>query len=253
MSYGEFAYFYDAFNSEADYDALFNHVQKALHNHGIKQGIIADLGCGTGELTLMLAQCGYDMIGIDASEEMLMVLRDKAQQLEITDNLLLLNQDLCALNLYGTINAAISTFDTFNHIKDFDSAIKNAAFFMEKGGLFLFDMNTPYKHETVLANNEFLLEAEDASCQWKNHYDSNRGIVTISLQINDNETGETVSENFCEYTHSLNEIKQTLEKYGFELESVVDGETFEALHEKSQRFLFCAVKQYTQLESAKTL
>ncbi len=251
MSYGEFAYFYDAFNSEADYDALFNYVQNTLHSHKIKKGIIADLGCGTGELTLMLAQCGYDMIGIDASEEMLMVLRDKAQDLEIFENLLLLKQDLCALNLYGTINAAVSTFDTFNHIKDFDSAIKNAAFFMEEGGVFLFDMNTPYKHETILANNEFLLEAEDASCQWKNHYDAKKGIITISLQINDSETGETITESFCEYTHSLTEIKQTLEKYGFELESVVDGETFETLHEKSQRFLFCAVKQYTQLEDTK--
>ena len=76
MAYNEFAYFYDEFNGEADYDALYEHIQKELAAHGIADGIVADLGCGTGELTLMLTQAGYDMIGIDQSEEMLCVVRD---------------------------------------------------------------------------------------------------------------------------------------------------------------------------------
>ena len=78
MAYQEFAYFYDEFNGAADYDALFAYVTGELKAHGIQDGIVADFGCGTGELTLMLAQAGYDMIGIDVSEEMLSVLRDKA-------------------------------------------------------------------------------------------------------------------------------------------------------------------------------
>ena len=69
MAYNEFAYFYDEFNGEADYDALYAHIHKELDAHGIRDGILADLGCGTGELTLMLTQAGYDMIGIDQSEE----------------------------------------------------------------------------------------------------------------------------------------------------------------------------------------
>ena len=71
MAYNEFAYFYDEFNGEADYEALYAHIKKELEAHGIHDGILADLGCGTGELTLMLTQAGYDMIGIDQSEEML--------------------------------------------------------------------------------------------------------------------------------------------------------------------------------------
>ena len=142
MAYHEFAYFYDEFNGEADYDALYAQIKGQLDAHGIQNGIVADLGCGTGELTLMLTQAGYDMIGIDQSEQMLCVVQDKAQQLGLSQGLLLLRQDLLQLDLYGTIQAAVSTFDTFNHLPDLDKAIANAGFFMEKGGVLLFDMNT---------------------------------------------------------------------------------------------------------------
>lgn len=90
MAYNEFAYFYDEFNGEADYDVLYSQIHAKLEAHGIHDGIVADLGCGTGELTLMLTQAGYDMIGIDQSEEMLCVVRDKAEQLGLSGRLLLL-------------------------------------------------------------------------------------------------------------------------------------------------------------------
>ena len=121
MAYNEFAYFYDEFNGEADYDALYEQIRQELNAHDIRDGILADLGCGTGELTLMLTQAGYDMIGIDQSEEMLCVVRDKAEQLGLSGKLLLLQQDLLKLDLYGTIRGAVSTFDTFNHIPDLTS------------------------------------------------------------------------------------------------------------------------------------
>ena len=220
MAYNEFAYFYDEFNGEADYDALYEQIRQELNAHNIRDGILADLGCGTGELTLMLTQAGYDMIGIDQSEEMLCVVRDKAEQLGLSGKLLLLQQDLLKLDLYGTIRGAVSTFDTFNHIPDLDTAIANAAFFMEEGGVFLFDMNTPYKHQKVLGENVFTFEEEDAACVWQ----------------------------FYEYTYDLDTIQAALEKHGFVLEKVCDGESFGPLTEESERYFFCAVKQYTQLE-----
>ena len=248
MAYNEFAYFYDEFNGEADYEALYAQVKARLDAHGISSGILADLGCGTGELTLMLAQAGYDMIGIDQSEEMLCVVRDKAEQLGLSGGLLLLQQDLCALDLYGTIRGAVSTFDTLNHIPDLDKAIANAAFFMEKGGVFLFDMNTPYKHQAVLGENVFTFEEEDARCVWRNHYDPDARRVTITVDIDYQETGEHFHEEFFEYTYTLEEIKAALEKNGFTLESVRDGESFGPLTEESERYFFCAVKNYTQRE-----
>lgn len=248
MAYNEFAYFYDSFNEDADYDTLYQHIRAKLDAHGIQDGILADLGCGTGELTLMLAQDGYDMIAIDQSEEMLCVVRDKADQLELTGKLLLLQQDLCHLDLYGTIRGAVSTFDTFNHLPALDAAIANAGFFMEKGGVLLFDMNTPYKHRNVLGNNTFTFEGEEAGCVWRNQIEDGGRRVRISLDINDRENGETFHEEFCEYTYELAEIRAALEKHGFTLESVCDGETFGPLTETSERYFFCAVKNYTQLE-----
>ncbi len=248
MAYNEFAYFYDEFNGEADYEALYAQVKARLDAHGITSGILADLGCGTGELTLMLAQAGYDMIGIDQSEEMLCVVRDKAEQLGLSGGLLLLQQDLCALDLYGTIRGAVSTFDTLNHIPDLDKAIANAAFFMEKGGVFLFDMNTPYKHQAVLGENVFTFEEEDARCVWRNHYDPDARRVTITVDIDYQETGEHFHEEFFEYTYTLAEITAALEKNGFTLESVCNGESFGPLTEESERYFFCAVKNYTQRE-----
>ena len=99
MAYNEFAYFYDEFNGEADYDTLFRYVDGELRRHEQIHGIVLDLGCGTGDLTLMLTQAGYDMIGVDQSEEMLAVLRDKADQLGLLDRLLLLKQDILSLDL----------------------------------------------------------------------------------------------------------------------------------------------------------
>ena len=107
MAYNEFAYFYDEFNSAADYDALFRYIHQKLTDHGVQDGILADLGCGTGDLTLMLTQAGYDVIGIDRSEEMLSVLREKADELGLTGQLLLLRQDLLELDLYGTCSSLI--------------------------------------------------------------------------------------------------------------------------------------------------
>lgn len=248
MAYNEFAYFYDEFNGAADYDALYAQLRTRLEAHGIRDGILADLGCGTGELTLMLTQAGYDMIGIDQSEEMLCVVRDKAEQLGLSGQLLLLRQDLLRLDLYGTIRGAVSTFDTFNHIPDLDKVIANAGFFMEKGGVLLFDMNTPYKHQKVLADNVFTFEEEDAVCVWRNRYSEKDRRVEIAIDIDYRETGEHFHERFFEYTYDLETVRAALERHGFALESVCDGESFGPVTGESERWLFCAVKRYTQLE-----
>ena len=249
MAYNEFAYFYDEFNGEADYDALFAYVLRKQKEDGIRNGIVADFGCGTGDLTLMLSQAGYDVIAVDQSEEMLAVLRDKADQLGIADGLLLLRQNLLELDLFGTIRAAVSTFDTYSHIgpwQNFEKAIRRAAFFMEKGGVFLFDLNTPYKNRQVLGENLFTFEGPDASCRWQNHYLAEEQAVEISIDIHYNDTDEDFHEQFKEYSYELQQVTQVLEKYGFAVQSVEDGESFGALQPDSQRFVFTCIKQYTQ-------
>lgn len=251
MAYNEFAYFYDELNGEADYDTLFRYVQKELSAHGVTDGILADLGCGTGDLTLMLTQAGYDVIGIDQSEEMLGVLREKADELGLTGQLLLLRQDLLELDLYGTIRAAVSTFDTFSHIgplERFEQAIRKAAYFMEKDGVFIFDLNTPYKHQKILAEQTFDIEAEDALCHWTNQYDEATGRVDISIDIAYQDTGEHFLESFCEYSYPLDTVETLLERYGFRVAKVADGEDFGPVRPDSPRWIITAIKQYTQEE-----
>ena len=197
----------------------------------------------------MLSQAGYDVIAVDQSEEMLAVLRDKADQLGIADGLLLLRQNLLELDLFGTIRAAVSTFDTYSHIgpwQNFEKAIRRAAFFMEKGGVFLFDLNTPYKNRQVLGENLFTFEGPDASCRWQNHYLAEEQAVEISIDIHYNDTDEDFHEQFKEYSYELQQVTQALEKYGFAVQSVEDGESFGALQPDSQRFIFTCIKQYTQ-------
>lgn len=250
MAYNEFAYFYDELNSAADYDALYQYVKNSLDEYDIHDGIVVDLGCGTGDLTLMLTQSGYDMIGVDQSEQMLAVLREKADELELSNKLLLLQQNILELDLYGTIRAAISTFDTYNHIgpkENFEKAIARAAFFMEKDGVFLFDLNTPYKHKNVLADNVFELDGPDAKCYWKNHYDEEKEKVEISIRIDYLDTGEVFFEQFEEYSYPLDYVEKVLNKYGFRIAKVCDGETFQSLTEESQRYMITAIKQYTQM------
>ena len=225
MAYQEFAYFYDEFNGAADYDALFAYVTGELKAHGIQDGIVADFGCGTGELTLMLAQAGYDMIGIDVSEEMLSVLRDKADALGLPlTNPMLLCQDLLQLDLYGTIRAAVSTFDTYNHIGPQEN----------------------YKHEKVLSGQTFDFDEDDAACRWSNRYDPQTGRVDLSIDIHYKDTGEDFHESFSEYSYPLDTVKGLLTRYGFDPVKIAAGESFGPVRPDSQRWIITAVKQYTQ-------
>ena len=189
MPYNEFAWYYDDLNTAADYDALFAYIHSELAAHGVKDGLLADLG--------------YDVIGVDRSAEMLSVLREKADEAGLADRVLLLRQDILQLDLYGTIRAAVATFDTLNHIgpaERFAKAIEKAAFFMEKGGVFVFDLNTPYKHAAVLGSNTFPLEGEGVTGQWQNRYDPAAGTVDIGITLTDTDTGHTSRERFSTAT-----------------------------------------------------
>ncbi len=243
MAYEIIAEFYDKLNEDADYGALFCAVLKYLKEYNIESGIVADLGCGTGEMSLRLAKAGYDMIAIDASAEMLSVARDKAFENDV-QSILFLQQNLTKLNLYGTVRAAICTFDTFNHIGpygEFSKAIGKASLFLEPGCPLIFDMNTSYKHEQILANNAFKEENDEIAYHWQNtiEKDKNRTQISIVLSENEEEIGE---ELFYEYYYNLSEIKQACEKAGLEIEAIVDGETFKEITEKSSRYFIVAKK-----------
>ena len=121
---------------------------------------------------------------------------------------------------------------------------------MEKGGVFLFDLNTPYKHQHILAGQTFDIEAEDALCHWTNEYDEATGRIGISIQITYQDTGEQFQESFYEYSYPLEAVQALLERYGFAVARVADGEDFGPVRPNSPRWIITAVKQYTQEEKA---
>ncbi|NLW77813.1 MAG: class I SAM-dependent methyltransferase [Ruminococcaceae bacterium] len=243
MAYQDFAYWYDSLNTEADYDRLADEMVTRLARHGVPNGIVADLGCGTGELCLRLAAHGYDMIGVDASPDMLSVFREKAAE-QGRGDILLLCQDLAKLDLYGTIRAAVSSFDTLNHLdeKALAETVERVALFMEKGGVFIFDVNTPHKHAHVLANNVFEIETgPQTRCVWENRYDPEQQATHIS--VTGYERAQMVfRERFIEYAHMPDKLAEILQKNGLKVLEQCDGERFGPVLPTSQRLLVTARK-----------
>ncbi len=238
MAYNGFAYCYDVLNTDADYGRLADKLAAILVENGIADGLVADLGCGTGELSLRLAKRGYEMIGVDASADMLSVFREKCQK-NTGQDILLLNQPLQALDLYGTIRAAVSSFDTFNHLDaaGLAQALERIALFLEPGGLLIFDINTPYKHKSVLANNAFELKTADGlSCHWDNRFCEDGHYTEIALEIFRGDTF-VCREHFREYIHDFDNFSTMLEQNHFKMLDIQDGENFGKPGPKSQRWL----------------
>lgn len=249
--YNEFAYFYDELNGAANYKRLHRFIRRQFRRLGLRQGVVADLGCGTGTLSLALARDGYEVLAIDLSVDMLEVLADKlATRPKLAAKIQPLCQDLCTLDLFGTVQGAVSTFDTLDHIGPwprFAQALARAALFMDAGAVFIFDMNTPYKHRQVLAGHSYRVQTPQTDCHWQNCYDATAAATQITVRICRRATGETFEERFTEYSYTPQQVQALCGQLGLRVLRVLDGETFRPLRPCSQRMLFVTQKQYTQL------
>ncbi len=245
MSYKEFSYYYDYFNYNADYDVLADKIHSWASAEKLDGKIACDLGCGTGELAIRLNEKGWDVIAVDCSEEMLDVFMDKRAELGLYD-ILILNQDITQLDMYGTVDLFTCTFDTVNHLNgsaDVQKLFDKVSLFMHPDGVFIFDMNSEYKHINVLGNEKFSFEEEEADCIWQNTLDKENGRTRISITINDKQSGETYHEEFFEHFYSYKQIEQMLKISGMKICRVIDGESFEDVSETSQRYLFMVKKE----------
>lgn len=182
--YTDFASFYDRLTGDVGYPQRAGYLAGLLSENGVEKGTVLDLACGTGSLTLELARRGYEMIGVDASPDMLCVAREKCMQAGA--DVLFLCQAMEALDLYGTVNAAVCTLDSLNHITDPDTlreVFRRVSLFLEAGGLFIFDVNTPYKHREILGDNTFVYDLDGLYCVWQNAYDAQDDTVDILLDF----------------------------------------------------------------------
>lgn len=240
-AYTGFAGVYDMFMEDIPYEKWRDFLTGVLRKEGIENGIVCELGCGTGRMTRLLAECGYDMIGIDASEEMLSVAREHE-----SEGILYLAQDMREFELYGTVRAVISICDSMNYLLE-DSQIlavlRLVNNYLDPGGIFVFDLNTDYKFRTQFGQQTFSEHREEGSLIWDNFYDEKERINEYALTLFiQEEQGlyRKYEETHYERGYSLDEIVRLIECAGMEFVCSYDGEDYGPVREDSGRIYVIA-------------
>ena len=240
--YRDFSRYYDSLTFNVDYVKRADYIQSVLSLYGHEAGLTLDLACGTGSLTVELCRRGIDIFGVDASQEMLSEAMTKAADEGL--DILYLCQSMEDLNLYGTIDTCVCTLDSLNHITEKDKlqkAFDRVALFMDHGGMFIFDVNTVYKHQKILADNTFVYDTDSVYCVWQNSLKENN-IVNIELDLFecDGRAYYRRTERFKERAYELDELKDMLHKAGFDTQAVYSDMTTEPPADDCDRAVFVA-------------
>lgn len=265
-AYTDFESVYDIFMDDTPYEEWASYIMDLLEEYGVAKGdlpeaesarqkalavernVVVDLGCGTGTLTELLADRGCDMIGIDASQEMLNIALEKRER--SGKEILYLCQDMRELELYGTAGAVISVCDSLNYLLEEEEMLRVFRLvnnYLYPGGVFLFDFNTVYKYETVIGDSVIAENREDCSFIWENYYDAEGQINEYDLTIfarTENQDGEDIFRRFTE-THyqrgyTLEEMRGMVEKAGMEFVRAEDADTRGEVREESERIYVIA-------------
>ena len=258
--YNMIAGVYDSINSGVDYGKWGDLFERMLDKYlPERPSLVLDLACGTGKMTLEFSKRGYDMIGVDGSAEMLAVATDSLYDMidsgvlsEDSPRPLLLCQDMREFELYGTVGAAFCCLDSLNYLTDggdLEKCLATVHNYLDPDGLFLFDMNTPYKFENVYGENAYVYDMpEDKGagarfCVWQNFYDKDSKICDFYLTLFESDKDgryQRADEEQRERCYTLDEIKSALAGAGFELLEVVSDYDGSPISEDTQRWYFTA-------------
>ena len=240
-SYKNFAQYYDILTENIPYLKRGEYFHAILKENNINDGILVDLACGTGSLSEIMSDFGYDVVGIDSSIEMLNVAMEK--RYDSGKDILYLNQKMQDLDLFGTINVCICALDSLNHITDLSdvqTVFDKVSMFLHPNGVFIFDVNTEYKHQHILSNNTFIYDYDEVYCIWQNSsYKDN--IIDISLDLfckEDDDTYTKQSESFSERAYSHDEILTFIEQANLDLVAYYEDDTFDAPTKECQRIVY---------------
>lgn len=245
MQYGEFAHIYDRLMEDVDYDAWAQYICALISGADTDVKRIVDCGCGTGAVTLRLKRLGYDVTGVDISQQMLGIAAQNARNAGLAIPFVCM--DMQKLKLHRPHDAVISACDGVNYlcsIHSVENFFLSAYESLKNGGLLIFDISSRYKLENILGCNT--LAEDDGECAyiWKNMYDPKSKLIEMNLSFY-NKKGEYY-EKFCEThiqrAHSVDEIKNALKRVGFELVCVYQAFTKTAPDAQSQRIQFVAKK-----------
>lgn len=241
-SYTSFAMVYDEFMDQTPYDQWYQNILHVFKMYGVpKQGKVLELGCGTGKMTRRLAHSGYDITAIDSSLEMLEIARNSSE-----DEILYVCQDMADLELPQKVDAAVSICDCMNYLLEEEellSAFHRVKKYLNPNGVFMFDMNSKYKYEHLLAQNTFAEDREDASFIWENFYDEEQRINEYQLSLfirSQKGTYDKFEEVHLQKAYEQEEVQNLLKRAGFEEIVILDVETMRQPGEKTERLYYIA-------------
>ncbi len=237
-AYSEFAGVYDMFMDNIPYREWGEYLIDLLKEYEINDGLLLDLGCGTGTMTEILSEAGYDMIGVDNADEMLNIAISKREQ--SGHDILYLNQDMKEFELYGTVRGIVSICDSINYITEEDDLLqvfKLVNNYLDIGGLFIFDLNTEYKYRQIgdatIAENR-----EEGSFIWENNYYEedmiNEYDLTLFIRGEDGRY-DRYMENHLQRAYPLDRVKELIEEAGLEFVTAYDAFTREPVKAESER------------------
>lgn len=242
-AYGSFASVYDMFMDNIPYEQWAQYLCGILQENGVSDGLLLDLGCGTGSMTQLLAKRGYDMIGVDSAPEMLQIAVEKKEA--SGQDILYLLQDMREFELYGTVRGVISICDSMNYMTDSEDLLQVFRLvnnYLDPGGVFVFDLNTVRKYENlgdcVIAENR-----EEASFIWENEYDSQKRLNFYQLSVFLREKNGLYSKHeelHCQRAYTVEEIIRLLEEAGMRFQAVYDAFTHCPPREESERVYIVA-------------
>ena len=252
-AYTSFAAVYDTFMDNIPYEEWKSYLEELLKEYGVQDGLVLDLGCGTGTMTELLAADGYDMIGVDNSEEMLEIAREK--QIKSGHEILYLLQDMREFELYGTVGAVFSICDSLNYItepEELKQVFRWVNNYLDPGGIFIFDFNTEYKYREVLGDQTIAESREDCSFIWDNYYYEEERIneYELNLFIREDAESETEGDLYRRFreTHfqrayTLEEITRIVEESGLQFVTAYEAFTKEPPSKNSERIYVIAREQ----------
>lgn len=244
-AYTSFAQVYDLFMDNVPYEEWGAFLQEQLAAHGIEDGVVLELGCGTGRMTRIMAAYGYDMIGVDNAIDMLSLAMAKE---EADSGILYLLQDMQELSLNGTVRAIYSACDCMNYILEEEGLLQvfcHVREFLDENGIFLFDMNTPYKYRELLAENTFAENRSEGSFIWENFYDDKEQINEYDLTLfirNEDGLFEKYEETHYQRSYEMEQVRSLLEKAGLTVLGIYDAYTDSSHTKETERAMFIAKK-----------
>lgn len=243
-AYTSFARVYDTFMDNIPYEECGKYLTALLKEYNVTDGLVLDLGCGTGTMTELLASKGYDMIGVDYSEDMLEIAMEKREA--SGHDILYLLQDMREFELYGTVRAVVSICDSVNYIteeEDLEEVFRLVNNYLDPKGVFIFDFKTLYNYQTILGDRTIAEKREECSFIWDNYYYEDEKINEYELTLFIQDEGDMYrkfEEIHYQKAYTLEEMIRLVKASGLEFVAAYDAFTKNAPDEKSERIYIVA-------------